>query len=55
MDLRALAGPQKAVAVDALKPYKEIDLGTLEAAEQTWKAPHKSDWAVAVGRFGGQD
>ena len=51
MDLSAMAGPQTAVAVDALEPYAELDLGTLPPRRQTWKAPHKSDWAIAVGRF----
>ena len=51
MDLSAMAGAQRAVAVDALRPYKEIDLGALKPEDQTWKAPRKSDWAVAVGRF----
>ena len=46
-----MAGPQKAVAVDALRPYREIDLGELRPKNQTWKAPHQSDWAVAVGKF----
>ncbi|KPK80703.1 MAG: hypothetical protein AMJ81_11545 [Phycisphaerae bacterium SM23_33] len=51
MDLSKMAGPQPAVAVDALKPYKEIDLGRLQPQKHTWKAPHKSDWAIAVGEF----
>jgi hypothetical protein len=54
MDLSGMAGARKAVAVDALKPYKEIDLGVLAAKRQTWRAPYKSDWAVAVGRFRGR-
>lgn len=41
------------VAVDTLKPYRELDLGMLEPGKQTWKAPYRSDWAVAVGRFSG--
>lgn len=52
IDLSNMAGTHSAVAVDARKPYKEVPLGRLEAKEHTWKAPHKSDWAVAVGEFG---
>ena len=51
MDLSRMAGAQKAVAVDTLKPYKEIPLGSLKPEDQTWKAPYKSDWAVAVGEY----
>ena len=51
VDLSKMAGPQRAVAVDALRPYQEMDLGLMEARDQTWKPPHKSDWAIAVGRF----
>ncbi len=52
MDLSKMTGVQKAVAVDTLKPYKEIPLGKLKGENQTWKAPYKSDWAIAVGEFG---
>ena len=52
MDLSGMPAAAKAVAVDALKPYKEIDLGKLKPQKQTWEAPHKSDWAIAVGSFG---
>ncbi|MDY7010729.1 MAG: hypothetical protein SVV80_08265 [Planctomycetota bacterium] len=51
MDLSRMEGAQKAVAVDTLKPYKEIPLGLLEPKNHTWKALYKSDWAVAVGKF----
>ncbi|KKN08717.1 hypothetical protein LCGC14_1053840, partial [marine sediment metagenome] len=51
MDLSKMPGSRRAVAVDALKPYREIDLGELRPENQTWKAPQKSDWAVAVGEF----
>ncbi|MFP4055448.1 MAG: DUF5060 domain-containing protein [Candidatus Brocadiia bacterium] len=50
-DLSGAAGPQPAVAVDARKAYKEIDLGTLQPEAHAWKAPRVSDWAIAVGRF----
>ena len=52
MDLSKMGGAQKAVAVDALKPYKEIDLGRVKPEKQTWNAPYKSDWAIAVGDLG---
>lgn len=51
LDLSAMRGAQPAVAVDTKRPYKEIDAGPLKPGRQTWKAPRKSDWAVAVGRF----
>lgn len=51
MDLSRMNGPQPAVAVDAKKPYTEIDLGVLTPASRPWKAPYVSDWAIAVGRF----
>jgi len=51
LDLSGAAGPLPAVAVDTKKAYKEISLGTLPAKKQTYKAPYKSDWAIAVGKF----
>lgn len=51
MDLSNAGGPLPAVAVDAKKAYREIDIGPLKPGKHTWKAPRKSDWAVAVGRF----
>lgn len=52
MNLSDLVGRQHAVAVDAKKGYQEIDLGSLNPADQTWNAPYTSDWAIAVGSFG---
>lgn len=49
MDLSSMPGERRAVAVDALKPYAEIDLGPLQAKDQTWAAPYQSDWAISVG------
>jgi hypothetical protein len=51
MDLRATLGAQPAIAVDARREYKEIDLGKLSPEQHTWRAPYKSDWAIAVGRY----
>ena len=52
MDLSKMAGAQPAIAVDAKKAYQEIDVGSLNPQDQTWIAPYKSDWAIAVGAFG---
>ncbi len=52
VDLSAMDGPQKAVAVDCKAEYLEIDAGTLSAENQTISLPHSSDWAIAVGDFG---
>ena len=38
-----------AVVVDAKKDYNEINIGQLNSDQHTWKAPYKSDWALAVG------
>ncbi|NIV92486.1 DUF5060 domain-containing protein, partial [candidate division KSB1 bacterium] len=51
MDLSEMVISQPAIAVDAKQPYAEIDLGTLALNNQTWNAPYKSDWAIAVGDF----
>jgi len=51
MDLGDMAGAQQAVAVDTLKPYEPIGLGKLKPGRHVWRAPHKSDWAIAVGDF----
>ena len=51
MNLRHMVRSQGAVAVDALKPYKEIPLPEIKAGDQVWKAPYKSTWAIAVGEF----
>lgn len=49
MDLSVMSSGQSAVAVDTKKAYAEINLGTISATNQTWNAPYKSDWAIAVG------
>ena len=48
MDLSKMPKAQPAIAVDALKPYHEIDLGQLSPKEHLWNPPYKSDWAIAV-------
>ena len=50
MDLSSMPSRTLAVAVDVLKPYHEIDLGPLKPKAQTWQAPYRSDWAIAVGK-----
>jgi hypothetical protein len=46
---RAGAGP--AIAVDARRPYREIDIGPIPPERRLWEAPYASDWAIAVGDF----
>jgi len=53
LDLTGMDGPQPAVAVETNKAYKEITLGTLKPKSQTIRLPSSSDWAIAVGDFGG--
>jgi hypothetical protein len=49
MDLGELKGKFDAVAVDTRSPYKEIELTGLKLdTGQIFKAPYRSDWAVAV-------
>ncbi|MFP4173504.1 MAG: DUF5060 domain-containing protein [Candidatus Hydrogenedentota bacterium] len=51
LDLRRMDGSQPAVAVDTKQDYEEIEIGPLEPGEHTWEAPHRSDWAIAVGAY----
>ncbi|MEX2138548.1 MAG: DUF5060 domain-containing protein [Pirellulales bacterium] len=51
LDLAQMAGQQPAVAVDAKRPYQEIELGRVDPKQHDWKAPYPSDWAIAVGEF----
>jgi hypothetical protein len=52
MNLSSASGNLRAIAVDAKANYREIDLGALRPENQTWTAPSRSDWAIAVGDFG---
>ncbi|MGD8499134.1 MAG: DUF5060 domain-containing protein, partial [Phycisphaerales bacterium] len=52
MDLSDMKGTQPAIAVDTKKEYTEIEVGRLANIEHVWKAPYRSDWAIAVGHFG---
>jgi hypothetical protein len=53
MNLSEMTKARRGIAVDTRKAYREIPLGRLAAEKQTWKAPHRSDWAIAVGQFSG--
>jgi len=55
LNLTGAAGKLPAVAVDTKKAYREIGLGTLESKAQQWKAPYRSDWAIAIGNFGSRN
>jgi len=50
-DLSEMPSAQRVVAVDALQPYAEIDLGRLPPEQHSWTPPYASDWAIAVGDF----
>ncbi len=51
MNLAELRGGIWAVAVDTRKSYKEIEPAGINAGpDQVFKAPHRSDWAVAIQR-----
>ena len=52
MDLSSMPGEQRAIAVDTKRQYKEIKIAALSAKEHVWKAPYRSDWAIAVGEVG---
>jgi hypothetical protein len=52
LDLSVAGQELPAIAIDTRKDYRELDLKKLPPKKQTWKAPYKSDWAIAVGKFG---
>ncbi len=54
INLSGASGNLRAVAVDTTRGYQEVDVGTLEPREHVWRAPRRSDWAIAVGQFNGQ-
>ncbi len=51
IDLTKMKSAKSACVVDTQKPHREIDLGKLEPKQHSWKAPYKSDWALAIGDF----
>lgn len=55
MDLSAMEGAQRAIAVDTKKPYSESSIGQLVPKKHTWNAEYRSDWAIAVGDFSSSD
>jgi len=52
MDLSGMPGEQRAIAVDTKRQYREIKIAALIAKEHIWRAPYRSDWAIAVGDVG---
>lgn len=40
-----------AFAVDTKRPYAELDAGPFGPSDRSWRAPYRSDWALAVGAF----
>lgn len=51
LDLRNAKGALPVVAVDTKKPYEELPLGRYAPGRHQWKAPYRSDWALAAGSF----
>lgn len=51
INLSHIPAKMPAVAVDTKKEYKEIKIGPLSPKNHVWKAPYKSDWAIAVGNY----
>jgi hypothetical protein len=51
LELGGMRGAQPAVAIDARRAYAEVAVGVLEPGTRIWRAPYRSDWALAVGRF----
>lgn len=51
LDLRQIPTQLPAIAVDTKKAYQEIKIRDLSTEDSSWKAPYKSDWAIAVGKF----
>jgi hypothetical protein len=51
MNLTGMKGTQPVVAIDTKKSYIEIDLGLVSAKDWEWQAPHRSNWAIAIGKF----
>ncbi len=52
IDLQKITSTPKGpvIAVDTKRPYKELHI-SLQEGGQHWKAPYKSDWAIAIGDF----
>jgi hypothetical protein len=54
LPLEHLQESEPVIAVDTLRSYREIDLGTIQPDRGVWEAPYESDWALAMGDFGRQ-
>ncbi|QXD16197.1 DUF5060 domain-containing protein [Rhodocaloribacter litoris] len=52
-DLTGVLGQLDVVFVDTKAPYVEVDGCEATAGLNVWELPYVSDWAVAVGTFGG--
>ncbi len=53
VDLSGMPGSQPVILVDAKARYAEIDKGRLTAGVHTIQMGSTSDWAIAVGAYGG--
>ena len=51
LDLKNAVSALPVVAVDTTKPYEELELGNYAPGRHEWRAPHRSDWAIAAGAF----
>ena len=51
LDLKEAPAALPVVAVDTRKPYEEIELGSYAPGRHQWRAPYRSDWAIAAGAF----
>jgi hypothetical protein len=50
-DLSGMPDARPAIAVDTKKEYKEIPIDPAADKRVFWRAPYRSDWAIAVGDF----
>lgn len=49
IDLSSFSGTLQAIAIDCKSAYSEINItAQLSQYNQTWSAPHSSDWAISV-------
>ena len=51
LDLKNAASALAVVAVDTKKPYQELVLGSYAPGRHKWRAPYRSDRAIAAGAF----
>ena len=51
LDLKNAVSALPVVAVDTKKPYQELELGRYAPGRHQWRAPYRSDWAIAAGAF----